>query len=227
MNVSLPLTHNFAHNAAALIGLGNPGESYKNTRHNAGFLFVDYISELLGERLVEKKKFHAEVAQVAITAQKQLGKSNQLCQSNQLEQSTQSTQLSQSNQNFYLAKPNTYMNKSGLAVQALRAFYKLQPKDIFVAFDDLDMELGTVKVQFGRGPKTHNGIDSIKQQLGTDQFWHLRIGIDTRKGDRTVPPDKYVLQPMNSQELQLLRSSFRSLKDNLSSRGLLAIPGRA
>jgi peptidyl-tRNA hydrolase, PTH1 family len=197
MNVSLPLKHSSAQNSVALIGLGNPGDSYTNTRHNAGFLFIDYIADMLRERLMEKKKFHADVAQIS------------------------------SNPNLYLVKPNTYMNKSGLAVQAMRAFYKLQPKDIFVAFDDLDMELGTVKAQFGRGPKTHNGIDSIKQQLGTDQFWHLRIGIDTRKGDRTIPSDKYVLQPMNSEELQLLSRGFMSLKDNLSSRGLLAIPGRA
>lgn len=206
MNVSLPLNHTSAHNSVALIGLGNPGEQYTKTRHNAGFLFVDYIAEMLGERLIEKKKFHAEVAQIAIG---------------------QTKQTTPANQNFFLAKPNTYMNKSGLAVQALRAFYKLQPKDIFVAFDDLDMELGTVKAQFGRGPKTHNGIDSIKQQLGTDQFWHLRIGIDTRKGDRTIPSDKYVLQPMSSEEFQLLSQGFMSLKDNLASRGLLAIPGRA
>jgi len=206
MNVSLPLNHSSTQNSVALIGLGNPGSSYTNTRHNAGFLFVDYIADLLGERLTEKKKFHADVAQVVIS---------------------QANQANQASQNFYIAKPNTYMNKSGLAVQALRAFYKLQPKDIFVAFDDLDMELGTVKAQFGRGPKTHNGIDSIKQQLGTDQFWHLRIGIDTRNGDRTIPSDKYVLQPMNSGELQSLSRGFMSLKDNLSSRGLLAIPGRA
>lgn len=209
MNVSLPITHSTAQNAVALIGLGNPGESYAKTRHNAGFLFVEYIAELLGENLLEKKKFHAEVAQVAV------GSSSFGVQSNAAKQ------------NFILAKPTTFMNKSGQAVQALRAFYKMQPKDIFVAFDDLDMELGTVKAQFGKGPKTHNGIDSIKKLLGTDQFWHLRIGIDTRKGDRKIPSEKYVLQPMDFDELRLLSQGFLSLKDNLSSRGLLAIPGRA
>lgn len=178
-----------------LVGLGNPGSEYTKTRHNAGFLFIEYVANMVSVSFLEKRKFHAQVAQP--------------------------------NSELVLAKPNTFMNKSGYSVQALRAFYRIQTQDIFVAFDDLDLEIGQVKAQYGRGPKTHNGLQSIYQSLGTEQFWHLRIGVDSRAGDRTIPPEKYVLQTLTDSELHILSSGFLALKDNIASRNLIAVPGRA
>lgn len=171
------------------VGLGNPGEKYSDTRHNAGFLFVDYLATLLNAKFLDKKRWQAQIAEPDRT--------------------------------ISLVKPQTFMNASGQAVRSIVAFYKINPESMFVAFDDLDLEQGTGKVQFGRGPKSHNGLNSIYQELGTDQFWHIRIGIDGRSGDKTVPPDAYVLQKMSVEERDTLQKNFRALKDNMMSRNLV------
>lgn len=171
------------------VGLGNPGDQYEFTRHNAGFLFVDYLANLLQTNFVEKKRWKADLAEP--------------------------------DKSVLLAKPQTFMNRSGQSVQSIMAFYKIKPEDIFIAFDDLDLVHGSGKIQFGRGPKAHNGLNSVYQEIGTDTFWHVRIGVDARAGEKNIPPDKYVLQTMTVEERATLQDTFRALKDNMISRDLV------
>jgi PTH1 family peptidyl-tRNA hydrolase len=103
-----------------------------------------------------------------------------------------------------LVKPQTYMNDSGRATQAVLSFYKAAPADLIVVHDDLDLELGKWKQQFGTGPKEHNGLLSLYRQLGTEDFTHLRIGVDNRNGDRSIPGKEYVLQRFSAEEVARL-----------------------
>lgn len=164
-----------------LVGLGNPGSEYAQTRHNAGRIVLELIRQELG----------LPVPKLAPRLQSVVAKQG----------------------NWLVVEPTTYMNQSGLAVQSVCQYYQLslaklaeeqQADQLFVFHDDLDLELGAVKVQFGTGPKVHNGLQSIYDILKTDQFWHVRIGIDTRQGDRSMPGQAYVLQKMSNQELKAL-----------------------
>lgn len=107
-----------------------------------------------------------------------------------------------------IAKPTTYMNASGKAVAAIVNFYDIPLDQVVIAHDDLDLETGSFKFQFGKGPKVHNGLSSIYQQLGSQEFWHLRIGVDSRQGDRSIPGSSYVLQQISADEKELLTSVF-------------------
>lgn len=161
-----------------IIGLGNPGKEYQNSRHNLGFMFLDYLQEVLElGQFVYKKKL---MAMVLLSS------------------------------HLILVKPQTFMNKSGEAVRKTLVYY-LQPEELscfaagdslvannnlIVVHDDLDLSLGQFKVQRAVGPRQHNGLLSIYQALGSSHFWHVRLGIDDRLGDRTTPSDRYVLQSL-------------------------------
>lgn len=159
-----------------IVGLGNPGEKYEKNRHNIGFVVVD---RLLAE----------------IT-------NNQTLNSKQFSNSTKFNSQIVQEKNFILAKPQTFMNDSGKAVVALTRFYKIDPKDLYVIHDDLDIALGKYKIQFGKGPQVHNGLLSIEQELGTDQFWNVRVGVENRevRGNKGVPGVVYSLQDFNPDE---------------------------
>lgn len=159
-----------------IIGLGNFEDKYLNTRHNAGFLFVDFLQAKL-----KLPQFKTQAKFFCL-----LSKSNDIV----------------------LAKPTTYMNGSGRAVSALVNFYNFDISQLIVVHDDLDIELGSFKLQFGKGPKIHNGLASIYQHLGTDQFWHLRLGVDDRKGDRSVPGASYVLLSLSEDNKTILNKVF-------------------
>lgn len=128
-----------------IVGLGNPGEKYENTRHNLGFEAVEYFchKEALGEWTLEDK-FKAEIIK---------------------------------NELFILARPQTYMNKSGLAVSKLANYYKVPPEKIIVVHDDLDIALGHMKVRIGGSAAGHHGVESIIEELGSDHFIRVRLGI--------------------------------------------------
>jgi PTH1 family peptidyl-tRNA hydrolase len=159
-----------------LVGLGNPETRYLHTRHNAGFLFVDYYqSQQQTTPFLEQKKFFSSISK---------------------------------GDEIILAKPLTYMNKSGQAVSSLINFYHIDLNDLIVAHDDLDLALGSFKLQLGTGPKIHNGLNSIYQQLASKQFWHLRIGVDSRNGDRSIPGTDYVLQNFSPAEFKILDEVF-------------------
>lgn len=131
----------------AIIGLGNPGPEYARTRHNAGFWFVDRLAERHRAALRMESKFHGELARFDAGARGVL-----------------------------LLKPMTWMNRSGQAVQALSAFYKLAPENILVVHDELDLPPGTARLKAGGGHGGHNGLRDVHRHIG-DSYLRLRIGV--------------------------------------------------
>lgn len=170
-----------------LIGLGNPGQQYEKTRHNAGWLVVDALlaAHPEGWKHSSRKDWGAELWVKP---------------------------------NVVIVKPQTYMNDSGRATQAVSQFYKVEPKHIFVIHDDLDIPLGSYKIQLGTGPKVHNGLVSIQQTLGTEEFWHVRVGVDNRQGDRTLPGSAYVLQQFSAPEWDIFQQVVEKLLPDLWGR---------
>ncbi len=172
------------------VGLGNPGEKYQKTRHNAGFMFVDTMAEELGLSFKFEKKFNSALAV--------------------------------KRDDLFLLKPQTFMNNSGQALGAFLNYLKIDlkdslsgPEDLVVVHDDLDLALGTFKLQKAVGPKEHNGLQSIYQHLGTKDFWHLRLGVDSRQGLRNIPPADYVLQTMPQPERQIFYKTVKVLLQDL------------
>jgi peptidyl-tRNA hydrolase, PTH1 family len=130
------------------VGLGNPGTEYQATRHNAGFWWVDALAHERKLTLVSEKGFHGHVARMTIDGHA-----------------------------VWLLKPQTFMNLSGRAVAALARFYKIAPEEILVVHDELDIVPGQLKLKRGGGHAGHNGLRDIHEQLGSADYWRLRIGI--------------------------------------------------
>ena len=130
-----------------IVGLGNPGNQYENTRHNAGFLVADELGER-GGFPIQRLKFKALTAAAAVGGQGAL-----------------------------VMKPVTYMNLSGEAVGEAARFYKLAPEHVLVISDDVDLPLGKLRIRTGGSAGGHNGLKSIIQHLGTDQFPRLKVGV--------------------------------------------------
>ena len=130
-----------------LVGLGNPGPEYEQTRHNAGFWLVDLLAERHGGRFRAERKFAAELAAVRIEGAEIL-----------------------------LLKPQTFMNRSGSSVQAAAAYLKIPVEQILVIHDELDLPPGDARLKQGGGHGGHNGLRSLLAHLGPD-FWRLRLGI--------------------------------------------------
>ncbi len=131
-----------------VVGLGNPGGKYEKTRHNAGFWWLDIIANQARATFRRESRFQGAVAKVAT-----------------------------SGGDLWLLKPETFMNNSGQAVTALASYYKISGKEILVAHDELDLPPGGVKLKFSGGLSGHNGLKSIAANLGTQDFWRLRVGI--------------------------------------------------
>jgi PTH1 family peptidyl-tRNA hydrolase len=130
------------------VGLGNPGAEYEATRHNAGFWWIDALARELKLNLGYDKGFHGLVARGNVHGQ-----------------------------TVWLLEPQTFMNLSGKSVAALARFYKIQPDEMLVAHDELDIVPGQAKLKLGGSHAGHNGLRDIHAQLGTDDYWRLRIGI--------------------------------------------------
>jgi len=154
-----------------LVGLGNPGREYRETRHNVGFMVIDQVCKTAGISL-------SRVQSKAIIGVGQFA-----------------------GRRLVLAKPQTFMNLSGQAVAALVRFYKVPLEQILVAHDDLDLPLGTLRLRPSGGSAGQKGIASTIQQLGTQDFGRMRIGIGRPPGQ--MEPSSYVLQPFTKSE-QLL-----------------------
>lgn len=173
-----------------IIGLGNPGDEYKLTRHNAGFLFVDYLYE--NNEVIKHWKFdkysNAEISEVTL-------------------HDTRYTL------HVILAKPQTFMNRSGETVTKMAIKNLLSPADVYIAHDDLDIKLGEFKISLGKGPKLHNGISSIETIWKTKEFWRIRIGVE----NRTVPisGETYVLSNFQKEEIKLLQESFKVISHDI------------
>jgi len=131
-----------------IVGLGNPGPEYEHTRHNAGFWFVDAVARAQGTPFRMEKKFHGEVARFYAGGH-----------------------------DIWLLKPDTFMNNSGQAVQALANFYKIDLAHILVAHDDLDLPPGAARLKLGGGHGGHNGLRDIISKMGGNGFQRLRLGI--------------------------------------------------
>jgi len=131
-----------------IVGLGNPGERYTQTRHNAGFWFVDEIARAHGGQFRSEPKFLGETCRVGIAGR-----------------------------DVWLLKPATFMNRSGSSVAALARFYKIPVDQILLAHDELDIEPGRLKFKRGGGNGGHNGLRDTQSHLGSGDYWRLRIGI--------------------------------------------------
>ena len=133
-----------------VVGLGNPGDKYENTRHNAGFMAIDQLADR-GDFPVQRLKFHALTQQATI-----------------------------SGQGVLVMKPTTYMNLSGDAVAEAAAFYKVPPEHILVLCDDVSLPVGKLRIRLSGSAGGHNGLKHIIQRLGTDQFPRLKIGVGAK-----------------------------------------------
>lgn len=133
-----------------LVGLGNPGREYENTRHNAGFLVIDRLAERHAPGVVARGRFNALTTDAVINGEKAL-----------------------------LLKPTTYMNRSGRSVAEALNFYKLDPtEDLLVFVDEIALPIGTIRLRAKGSAGGHNGLADIQQLLGTDAYCRCRIGID-------------------------------------------------
>lgn len=119
-------------------------------------------------------------------------------------------------QSTILAKPNTMMNSSGKAASALLHYFQVEPESMLLVYDDLDITLGEYKLQFARFPKMHNGVKSVNQFLGRQNYWHLRLGIDNReaKGNAEIPGEKYALEKFSTEEFQLIQTTINQAINN-------------
>ena len=136
------------HPLRLIVGLGNPGAQYEDTRHNAGFWWLEALARKLGVTLRNEPKFHGRAGKLA-SAQGDV----------------------------WLLCPDTFMNLSGKSVAALARFYKIPPESILVAHDELDLPPGTARLKQGGGHGGQNGLKDIHVQLGSSNYWRLRIGI--------------------------------------------------
>lgn len=155
-----------------IVGLGNPGREYLDTRHNAGFMVVDQYARDLGLGFNEEKRWQAKITR---------------------------------DDDRYLLKPQTFMNESGAAVGKVAAFYKLEPAQILVLYDDKDLPLGRLRIRGGGSAGGHNGMRSVINHLGTQNFPRLRIGIGTGPSG-TI---KHVLGKFRDEERSELEKSVK------------------
>lgn len=179
-----------------LVGLGNVGEKYINTRHNIGFMVLDRFCEQLEISPVwkEEPKLKAHTAKIPYNGQI-----------------------------LFLVKPSTLMNLSGQAVSKTLNFFKEPPENLIVIYDDIDLPLGTTRFRTKGSAGTHNGMRSIIQDIGTEEFPRLRIGIETRGEEAPAQQDlsSFVLSPFNQAEQEkldlVLNKAAQELKDLISA----------
>jgi len=169
-----------------IIGLGNPGKEYANTRHNIGFLFADKLREEYNLPDFEMNtKFNAEIS-----------KGN----------------------DALLVKPQTFMNLSGVAVRSILTFYKLTPDDIIVIHDDLDIAVGKYKIATDSSSAGHNGVQNIIDQLGTQKFKRIRIGIGEENSSEDsckLEAHDYVLDKFSEDEFEKIKNIENDVLDEI------------
>jgi peptidyl-tRNA hydrolase, PTH1 family len=166
-----------------ILGLGNPnqGQDYSETRHNAGFWFLDKLAAQSSARLSVDSKMHAEISSATLGGKK-----------------------------VFIAKPTTFMNRSGLAAQAICNFYRIQPEEVLVAHDELDLSPGTARLKFDGGHGGQNGLRDIMAQFGNGKFHRLRIGIG-HPGDKTLVTPWVLGRPNKDDEGKIIDSIERAL----------------
>ena len=164
------------------VGLGNPGPDYDQTRHNAGFWWIDAVSRALHAPLVMDKSYYGMVARTSVAGQ-----------------------------TVWLLQPQTFMNLSGKSVAALVNFFKISPQEMLVAHDDLDIAPGEAKLKLGGSHAGHNGLRDIHAQLGTDQYWRLKIGIG-HPGNRAEVINWVLKKPSPDHRIAIEQTIDRALK---------------
>jgi len=172
-----------------IVGLGNPGEKYKNNRHNVGFLSVNYLTTQLKDKSFSVRtyeKFDCQIFEALINTNK-----------------------------FLFVKPQTFMNNSGSAVKKVLDYFKIDIKNLIVIHDDLDIPLGKFKIQKASGPKLHNGILSIEKELKTKDFTRIRIGVDNRNPKLKIDGERYVLSDFTKEEKKQLDEIFEKINNKI------------
>jgi len=162
---------------ALVVGLGNPGQQYQYNRHNAGVMFLQKLCDSFKGELRAESKFHGKCGRIDIAGHE-----------------------------VRLLFPTTYMNKSGMAVAALSQYYKIAPEQILVAYDELDLPLGTTRLKKGGGAGGHNGVRDILSALGSPDFLRLRFGI-AHPGNASKVID-YVLNDFSRDESISIEKEF-------------------
>lgn len=160
-----------------IVGLGNPGDEYEKTRHNAGFWWIDEVCRAHGVILSGESKFFGRAGRLKLGARE-----------------------------CWLLQPMTFMNASGRAVAALARFYRIAPHNILVVHDELDLPPGAAKLKRGGGNGGHNGLKDIAAQLGTPDYWRLRIGIG-HPGEKSAVVN-FVLKPPGKEEAALIEDTI-------------------
>lgn len=168
-----------------IAGLGNPDPEYLTTRHNAGFWFVDALAQSAGTSFASNKKLFADTTEIELAGQR-----------------------------IRLLKPLTYMNESGRAVSAAGRYFKIAPEHMLVAYDELDLPPGRVKLKFGGGSAGHGGIKSIIEHLGAE-FWRLRLGVGHPGHGRRDRVVKHVLKRASADEEEQILAGLQAALDVL------------
>ncbi|PXW94132.1 PTH1 family peptidyl-tRNA hydrolase [Sphaerotilus hippei] len=163
------------------VGLGNPGAEYEDTRHNAGFWWIDALARQWGVSLQPDRNYHGLVARANLPQG-----------------------------SVWLLEPQTYMNLSGKSVAALARFFKITPAEILVVHDELDVLPGQAKIKLGGSAAGHNGLKDIQAQLGSADFWRLRLGIG-HPGDRAEVVGYVLRKPPLSERMLIDESIDRTL----------------
>lgn len=168
-----------------IVGLGNPGPDYEQTRHNAGFWFVDQLARQHGEEFKLSSRHHGSISKIKLHAQE-----------------------------CWLIKPHTFMNRSGQAVSSLANYFRIEPDEILVAHDELDLPAGQARLKTGGGHAGHNGLRDIMSALGNREFHRLRIGIDHPQDRSQVV--NYVLSRPSKAEKEAIESALSKAADCLT-----------
>lgn len=180
-----------------IVGLGNPGEKYEGTRHNIGFATLDHLL----------KKYEP--------VEKSVWEDNKKTKS-------QIKKLTIGTFPILLAKPQTFMNNSGMALSLLTQYFKIKPEEVIIIHDDLDLPLGKIQIRFGGGSAGHNGIESVIEALGTDKFTRIRMGIGHPRGKNPIDEvrshdsvSNYVVSHFSEGEHKDVRTMIKHVQKNL------------
>lgn len=168
-----------------IAGLGNPGNKFTHTRHNAGFMAIDKIA-----------------ANFSAPSGSALGGQFSIFNF-QLVFNAQISNGTIENKKIILAKPQTFMNESGKAIKAIADYYKISADNIIIIHDDLDITLGNYKIARGRSSAGHKGVQSIIDRLGTKDFSRIRIGITPASG-QSIPTESFVLEKFTEDERKII-----------------------
>lgn len=174
-------------NTILIVGLGNPGEQYARSPHNAGFLVIDQLIADYELRITDYEKLKAEIAEIKLD-----------------------------NKKIILSKPQTFMNKSGEAAKLLNIKYQISNTNFWLIHDDIDLELGKIKIVKNRGSAGHRGVEDIIQRIGTKNFLRFRIGVRPprlpQKRSQALM-NKFVTAKLSPEENKILEQAIKRCKD--------------